>query len=82
MESRPEIMERLNVVFQEVFDDDSISIFDEMTAQDIEDWDSVSHISLMISVEKEFDIEFEADEIGKLQRVGDLLDLITQRINR
>ena len=50
----PDVRDRLNEIFREVFDDDDIQIFDEMTAVDLDDWDSLSHITLVVSVERGF----------------------------
>lgn len=70
---------RLNRVFCEVFDDDSIDITEDMTAADIDEWDSLSHISLVLSVEKEFGIRLSAAEVGGLANVGKMIDLLVQR---
>jgi len=78
-EKRKAIRERLNVVFQEVFDDDAIEIFDEMTAEDIDEWDSLMHITLVVAVEKEFDVRLNAAEIGKLENVGAMISLLQNR---
>lgn len=78
-EKRKAIRDRLNVVFQEVFDDDSIEIFDEMTADDIDEWDSLMHITLVVAVEKEFDVRLNAAEIGKLENVGAMIALLENR---
>lgn len=76
---RQEIMQRLNQVFREVFDDDSLQIHDATTADDIEEWDSVEHISLVIATEKTFNIRLNAAEVGKLQNVGAMVDLLLER---
>jgi len=78
-EKRKQIKDRLNRVFQEVFDDDSIQIFDEMNSDDIEEWDSLIHITLVVSVEKEFCIELNASEVGKLENVAAMIDIIMSR---
>jgi len=70
---------RLNTIFQEVFDDDSIQISDETTAQDIDDWDSVAHITLVLSVEEEFGVQLNAAEVGKLENVGAMVKLLIDR---
>ena len=53
-----EIYEKLNEVFRDVFDDDSILVTSETTSKDIEDWDSLEHINLVIAVERKFNIKF------------------------
>ncbi len=78
---KDEIKRRLNRVFQEVFDDEEIKIFDEMTANDIEEWDSLMHVGLVVAVEEEFDIRMSTAEIGELQDVGEMLALIGKHTN-
>lgn len=73
---RIKIMQRLNRVFQEVFDDENLQINEKTNAKDIEEWDSVEHISLVIAIEKEFTIRMNAAEVGKLQNVGGIIDLL------
>jgi acyl carrier protein len=77
---RAEIRDRLNRVFQEVFDDDTIEVFNEMTANDIEEWDSLMHISLIVSAEEEFDVRLSSAEIGDLKDVGQMIDLIEKHV--
>ena len=79
--SRDEIKNRLTEIFHEVFDDDEIQIFDEMTANDIEEWDSLMHIGLIVAVEDEFDIRMSTAEIGELQNVGEMISLIAKHLN-
>lgn len=76
---RDEIRTRLNRVFCEVFDDDEIAIFDEMTADDIDEWDSLMHITLVVACEKEFGVRLNASEVGKLDNVGAMLTLLEER---
>jgi acyl carrier protein len=73
------VFPRLTQVFHAVFDDESIVVTEETTAHDVDDWDSVMHISLMVAVEKEFSMRLSAEEIGKQNKVGDLVDLIAAR---
>jgi acyl carrier protein len=73
---RQQIRDRLNVLFQQVFMDDTISIFDEMSAKDVEDWDSISHITLVVGVEREFGVRLRAADVGRLKNVGDMIDLL------
>ena len=76
---RQQIRVKLNGVFQEVFDDNTIQVFDEMTAKDIQEWDSLMHITLVVATEKEFNLRLNASEIGKLENVGAMIDLIIKR---
>jgi len=73
------IYDRLAKIFEDVFDEDSIKITPELTARDVDGWDSLTHIRLMLTVEKAFKIKFSASEIGKLENVGDLVKLIKAR---
>ena len=73
------VRQKLNRVFRDVFDDDTIEIFDAMTAADIDEWDSVTHITLVLAVEKEFGIRLNAAEVGKLDNVGVMIELLVRR---
>jgi len=75
-----EVYKRLDTVFQDVFDDESIVLRPDLTANDVEDWDSLKHIRLMLSVEKEFHVSFSASEVGNLKNVGDLATLIQAKL--
>lgn len=73
------IIESLNEVFCEVFDDDGIVITREMTADDIEDWDSLEHITLIGAVERRFGIRFTMKEVSSMKNVGEMIDIISER---
>jgi acyl carrier protein len=74
-----QIYARLNQIFEDVFDDDSIQVTPELSAKDVDGWDSLSHIRLILTVEKAFKVKFSTSEIGKLENVGDLVALIESR---
>jgi acyl carrier protein len=74
-----QIYTRLAQIFQEVFDEDSIAVTPELSAKDVDGWDSLTHIRLMLTVEKSFKIKLSTSDIGKLQNVGDLVKLIKAR---
>ncbi len=76
---KQEIIKRLNEVFRDVFDDDSIVISERTTADDIEDWDSIEHINLISAVEREFKIRFTMGEVSGMKDVGEMIDIISQR---
>jgi len=78
--SREEIFERLDEVFQDVFDDDEITVNEETTADDIEDWDSLEHINLVAAVETEFGMKFTMGEVVSMKNVGEMVDIILTRI--
>lgn len=79
--TREDVFKRVNGVFQEVFDDESIVVADTTNANDIEDWDSLEHINLVVAIEKEFNIKFEMAEVGKMKNVGEMVDVILARIS-
>ena len=74
-----QIYARLAEIFQDVFDEDSIRVTPELSANDVDGWDSLTHIRLMLTVEKAFKIKLSVPEIGKLENVGDLVMLIKAR---
>ncbi len=74
--TREELFERLNNVFREVFDDDEITVNDETTSADIEDWDSLEHINLVSAVEQEFGIKFTMGQVVTMKNVGEMADII------
>lgn len=78
METR-EIYARLNRIFQNVFDDSSIRVYPETTADDIEDWDSLEHITLISAVEREFRMKFKMKEISSMKNVGEMAGIIQER---
>lgn len=75
-----EVLERLTNVFRSVFDDEEINITRETTADDIEDWDSLEHINLLVAVEQEFNMKFNMNEVGNMKNVGDMVDIIISRM--
>jgi len=74
-----DIYAKLTPVFHDVFDDDSIVVTPELSAKDVDGWDSLTHIRLILTVEKAFKVKFSTPEIGKLEKVGDLVALIKAR---
>ena len=70
----------LNLVFRRVFDNDSIAIFDEMTANDVEEWDSLAHINLIMEIESEFGLKFTVDDILGLRNVGEMIEMIERKL--
>ena len=78
--TREEVFEKLNEVFQDVFDDDRITVNDSTTADDIEDWDSLEHINLIVAVERCFGIKFTMGEVTGMKNVGHMADIIIERV--
>jgi len=73
------IYRTLTEILREVFEDDELVATPELTAHDVPDWDSLSHLRLVMTVQKRFGIRFSANEIGKLANVGDLARLIAAK---
>jgi acyl carrier protein len=76
----PQIYEMLTRIFHDVFDDDSLVLTPEMTADDVDEWDSFSHLRLVLAVERAFSLKFSAAEMGGLKNVGELVGLIQSKL--
>ncbi len=74
-----ETFDQLQEVFQDIFQDDEISLTRETTAADIDGWDSLMHVTLMLNVEAGFNVRFSSTEVAVLKTVGELLDLIENK---
>lgn len=74
------IIEKLTGIFHEVFGDDKIVLRDEMTADDVENWDSLTHMLMITRVEELFGIKFKLKELNKMKQVGDLISLIEAKL--
>lgn len=79
---KKEVFRRLNKVFRDVFDDDSITVTPKTTADDIEDWDSLEHITLISAVEREFKMKFKMGEISSMKNVGEMADIVAARAKK
>lgn len=76
---REEILEKINEIFREEFDDESLVIKEETTAADVEGWDSLKHISLIEAIEDEFDIRFTMAEVNGMKNIGEMASIIAER---
>ncbi len=74
--TREEVFKRLNEVFRDVFDDETICVNDATTSEDIEDWDSLEHINLLAAVEQEFGMKFNMGQVVSMKNVGEMADII------
>ena len=74
--SEQEIFDGVQEIFRTVFDDDETVLTREMTADDIEDWDSLEQINLLVAIEKKFSIKFKLEDVKNLPNVGAMLDLV------
>ena len=77
---RNEIHDDLQEIFRTVFDDSTLSITDNTTSSDIEDWDSLEQINLIVGIEKKFNIKFKLEEVTGLANVGAMIDLISSKV--
>ncbi len=75
------IKEKLEQVFRDVFDDDSIVLTDATSSKDIDDWDSLAHIQLIASIEDTFNIKFTLEEAVSAENVGEFIGIIEKKIN-
>ncbi|NLG03527.1 MAG: acyl carrier protein [Clostridia bacterium] len=78
--SREEVIAKVTEVFRDVFNDESIVIQDQTTAADIKGWDSLRHITLIENIEEELDMRFTMLEVNCMKNVGEMIDIITERI--
>jgi acyl carrier protein len=75
-----ETLEILNSIFRQVFDDDSLIVTRVTSAKDIEEWDSLSHLNLVMAVEQRFGIKIALGELRSLKNVGEMADLIAKKL--
>lgn len=77
--TKTEVMEALTPIFREVFDDDSIELNDDMTAADVDGWDSVEHFNLISEIESTFNMRFKMKEVSGMKNVGELAEIVAER---
>lgn len=77
---RDEVIAKLTPIFREVFSDNSIELRDDMTAADVENWDSLTHMLMITKVEDELGIKFKLKELNRLKKVGDLITVIESKL--
>lgn len=77
---RSQVIEKLTMNFRSVFKNNTLVISDEMTANDIENWDSLTHMLLIAEVENSFSIKFKLKDLNKMRNIGDLTDLIITKL--
>ena len=74
------VKEKLQEIFRDLFDDETIELFDEMTADDIEDWDSLAHINLIADIERSFGVRFSTKEVTGTKNVGEFIRVIESKL--
>ena len=78
--TKEEVLQRLTVLFREVFDQEDIELTPSTSADDIEKWDSMNHVILIVAVEAQFGVKFQTAEIEDLKNVGELVDLVVGKM--
>lgn len=73
------IYDRLSTLLRDTFDDDELVATPELSADDVDEWDSLAHVRLMLAVEKAFGVKFSAAEVNRLKNVGELATLIQSK---
>ena len=74
--TREEVFEKLNTVFRDNFDDDGSNLTDSTSSADIEDWDSLEQINLVVAIQDAFGIKFNIEEVNAMKNVGEMADAI------
>lgn len=74
-----DILKELQPIFQDVFDDEDLVVTNESNAESIADWDSLSHIRLVVAIEKQFCIKFAFGELQELKNVGEMIEVIKKK---
>lgn len=77
---RTEIVEKLTAIFREVFAESNLVLNDEMTTNDVEKWDSLSHMLMITTVEEQFNVKFRLKELNKLKKVGDIIEVLAEKL--
>jgi acyl carrier protein len=77
--SKPDVMNKLATIMQELFENSSLVVTEETSGDDVDEWDSLTHISLIDSIEKQFKVKFGLGELMKLKNVGQMADLIIKK---
>lgn len=72
------VLDRMQQVIREVLDDDQLILTDDLQARDVEGWDSLAHINIMFTLESEFDVEFDDEQMSRLRNVGELRRYLEQ----
>lgn len=79
--NREGVFKEIILIFRDVFDDDELKVGEETNSQDIDDWDSLEHINLILAMQNQFKVKFDLDEVAELKNVGEMVDLIVKKVN-
>jgi acyl carrier protein len=75
-----DLLQRLTPIFRDVLDNDALALRDDLTAKDVEEWDSLNHVKLVIAIENGFKVKFTTREISSWQNVGDMKRTLQQKL--
>ncbi len=78
--TREEVFEKLNDIFRNNFDDDEIELTNETSSSDIDDWDSLEQINLVVAIQDAFKVKFNIEEVNAMKNVGEMVDYILKKI--
>ncbi len=79
--TKNDIFDKVHEIFKDIFEDEDLLITNDTSSDSIEDWDSLNHINLVSAIEQEFKIKFTLNEIFALKNVGDMIDLMSVKID-
>ena len=79
--NRDQVYEELTTLFLDVLSLDALSLNDDTVASDVENWDSLNHVNLIVAIEHKFKVSFTTREVKKLKNVGEIVDLVISKIN-
>lgn len=77
---RSEVTNKLTTIFRSIFGDDSLVLSNELTANDVDQWDSLTHMLLITEIENGFSIKFKLKDLNKMRNVGDMIDIIQSKL--
>ncbi len=77
--TRKMVLEKLTEIFRDVFDDDSLILRENMTPEDIEDWDSLEQVNLVVAIEKKFRVRFNMEEVNKFENISKIIDAVLKK---
>lgn len=77
---RIKVLDRLTVIFRSVFNNESLILKDSLTANDVDNWDSLTHMLLITEIEEGFSIKFKLKDLNKMRNVGDMIEIIMSKL--
>lgn len=78
---RNEIFEKLTIIFRKIFNDSTLNLTNELTANSVESWDSLTHMLLISEIENYFSIKFKLKDLNKMKNVGDMVEIIVSKLS-